>query len=314
MRSRLYRCRVSRRGRRRRLRNIDSWAMSPGHMAEMLRSAAGPEAMLVIESAMGLFDGVAGQAGRSGAAADIAIRFAIPVILVIDVAGQAQSAARSPGASPLSIPVWKSAARSSTGSPASAICAWRPRGSPPPAFRFWAGYPGARNSPWRTAISGWSRARERHDLAQRVDALAGQIAETVDLDRVDALARQPAKTDDRADRSEAFGTRPLDPPGQRIALAEDDAFSFFYPHMAAGWRRRGAEIVRFSPLNDERRLGTATAAGSPEAIRASRRADRRRRPVPRRGGQIRRTPPGTRRMRRLHGAGQDAGGRGRRSP
>jgi cobyrinic acid a,c-diamide synthase len=43
----------------------------------------------------------------------------------------------------------------------------------------------------------------------------------------------------------------LPPPGQRIALAEDAAFSFAYPHLVSGWRRAGAEIVPFSPLADE---------------------------------------------------------------
>ena len=231
--------------------NIDSWAMSPGHMAEMLRSAAGPEAMLVIESAMGLFDGVAGQAGRSGAAADIAIRFAIPVILVIDVAGQAQSAGAVAGGFAAFDPGLEVG-----GAILNRVASERHLRMASEGLAA-AGVPLLGWVPRRAEFAladrhlGLVQARERHDLAQRVDALAGQIAKTVDLDRVDALARQPAKTDDRADRSEAFGTRPLDPPGQRIALAEDDAFSFFYPHMAAGWRRRGAEIVRFSPLNDE---------------------------------------------------------------
>ncbi len=72
--------------------NIDSWAMSPGHIAAILQAAAEPEALLILESAMGLFDGVAGAAGRSGAAADIAVRFGIPVVLALDIAGQAQSA------------------------------------------------------------------------------------------------------------------------------------------------------------------------------------------------------------------------------
>src|SRR5262249_9378438 len=40
----------------------------------------------------------------------------------------------------------------------------------------------------------------------------------------------------------------LNPPGQRIALAEDAAFTFLYPHVAAEWRSRGAELVPFSPL------------------------------------------------------------------
>ena len=42
----------------------------------------------------------------------------------------------------------------------------------------------------------------------------------------------------------------LPPPGQRIALAHDQAFSFVYPHVLDGWRRAGAEIVTFSPLAD----------------------------------------------------------------
>ena len=43
----------------------------------------------------------------------------------------------------------------------------------------------------------------------------------------------------------------MTPPGQRIALARDAAFSFIYPHMLEGWRAAGAEIMPFSPLADE---------------------------------------------------------------
>jgi cobyrinic acid a,c-diamide synthase len=41
------------------------------------------------------------------------------------------------------------------------------------------------------------------------------------------------------------------PPGQRIALAADAAFSFLYPHIVDGWHDAGAEIFPFSPLADE---------------------------------------------------------------
>jgi cobyrinic acid a,c-diamide synthase len=43
----------------------------------------------------------------------------------------------------------------------------------------------------------------------------------------------------------------MTPPGQRIALARDAAFSFIYPHVLEGWRAAGAEIIPFSPLADE---------------------------------------------------------------
>jgi cobyrinic acid a,c-diamide synthase len=44
----------------------------------------------------------------------------------------------------------------------------------------------------------------------------------------------------------------LPPPGQRIALARDEAFSFIYPHVLQGWRETGAELVMFSPLANEK--------------------------------------------------------------
>src|SRR5207253_9766811 len=83
----------------------------------------------------------------------------------------------------------------------------------------------------------------------RLDALIGEaarlVAECVDLDAVLRLAecgwtashtRAPAR---------------VTPPGQRIALARDAAFSFIYPHILEGWRAAGAEVLPFSPLADE---------------------------------------------------------------
>jgi cobyrinic acid a,c-diamide synthase len=55
----------------------------------------------------------------------------------------------------------------------------------------------------------------------------------------------------------------LPPPGQRIALARDQAFSFVYPHILDGWRRAGAEIVTFSPLADEPPAGDCDACWLP---------------------------------------------------
>src|ERR1700691_5469835 len=76
--------------------NLDSWAM-PGTLLDALAAQAADRAdILVIEGVMGLFDGAAnaaGTPGRRGATADLAAHFGLPVVLVIDVARQAQSAA-----------------------------------------------------------------------------------------------------------------------------------------------------------------------------------------------------------------------------
>ena len=229
--------------------NIDSWAMSPGHMAEILESAVEPGGLIVVESAMGLFDGIAGQAGHSGAAADIAVRFGIPVVLTIDISGQAQSAGAVAkgfagfdprleiGGVILNGIASERHLRTATEGLAAAGIArlgWLPR---------------RRKFAFQDRHLGLVQARERHNLAMEIAALAEQVAATVDLDRIEAMARPIRETGDTDAASAA--TRAPDPPGQRIALADDDAFSFIYPHMTAAWRERGAEMFRFSPLADE---------------------------------------------------------------
>ncbi len=67
------------------------------------------------------------------------------------------------------------------------------------------------------------------------------MRDRVDLDALIAAAG--------ASPPDAAPTR-VTPPGQRIALARDQAFSFVYPHLIEGWRAAGAEILPFSPLAD----------------------------------------------------------------
>jgi cobyrinic acid a,c-diamide synthase len=91
---------------------------------------------------------------------------------------------------------------------------------------------------------GLVQAREHGDLAQRLARLADAVEKHCDIDAIVAAAKTWTATtrDDVA---------ALPPPGQRIALAHDAAFSFVYPHLLAAWRRAGAEIRAFSPLADE---------------------------------------------------------------
>ncbi|MDD8024451.1 MAG: cobyrinic acid a,c-diamide synthase, partial [Paracoccaceae bacterium] len=71
--------------------NLDAWAMTVGQITGLAQTQAD---LIVAEGSMGLFDGVArpGEAG-TGASADIAALMGWPVVLVLDVSGQAQSAA-----------------------------------------------------------------------------------------------------------------------------------------------------------------------------------------------------------------------------
>src|SRR5579871_159542 len=73
--------------------NLDSWAMTPELVANLAAEACRGRALALCEASMGLFDGVSAPPGRSGASADVAAALGIPVLLVVDVSGQAQSAA-----------------------------------------------------------------------------------------------------------------------------------------------------------------------------------------------------------------------------
>jgi cobyrinic acid a,c-diamide synthase len=73
--------------------NLDTWAMDDGLRAAIAAKARGAD-ICVAEGSMGLFDGVAtrGQGGF-GSSAETAKSMGWPVVLVLDVGGQAQSAA-----------------------------------------------------------------------------------------------------------------------------------------------------------------------------------------------------------------------------
>ena len=73
--------------------NLDTWAMNGELIAAIAGEAVGAD-MVLAEASMGLFDGVASRgAVGNGASADIARTMGWPVVLVLDVSGQAQSAA-----------------------------------------------------------------------------------------------------------------------------------------------------------------------------------------------------------------------------
>ena len=216
--------------------------------------------MLVIESAMGLFDGAGSVAGRTGAAADLAARFALPVILVLDVSGQSQTAAAVARGFATHDPAVRIA-----GVIANRVGSERHR----------AGILGALDRlplpllgavPRDASIAlperhlGLVQADEHGALPDPVVA-PGRYGRTPPRSRRDRLhARRPIA----AGRMEP--RRALPSPGQRIALARDAAFSFVYAHVLDGWRRQGCGDRRHSPRSPTNRRPTiATPAGSPAA-------------------------------------------------
>ncbi|MBS0517755.1 MAG: cobyrinate a,c-diamide synthase [Proteobacteria bacterium] len=217
--------------------NLDSWAMAPGLLADLV--ARHPADIAIAEGVMGLFDGVGGR----GATADVAALLRWPVVLVLDVKGQTETAAA----------IAMGCARYRDDVEIAGVILNRVASArhlrliEPALERVGIGLLGtvAQDEGLRLPERhlGLVQAGETADIEQRLDRLADALAASVDLE---ALARKakPAMLP-----QSAFS--PLPPPGQRIALARDRAFSFVYPHVTEQWRRAGAEIVPFSPLANE---------------------------------------------------------------
>src|SRR5580692_4331111 len=225
--------------------NLDSWAMAPTLLAALAARATGHSVLALCEASMGLFDGVPAERGRTGASADVAAALGMPVLLVIDVSGQAQSAAA----------IVKGCAAYDERLKISAVIVNRigserhrrlvVEAIEAMGISVVGALPRNENVTLPERHLGLVQAGETEALEARLETIADFIETHVDCGRVLALAGAV----DCAFRARApIAVRP---PGQRIALARDAAFSFIYPHLVQGWRAAGAEIVPFSPLADE---------------------------------------------------------------
>ena len=222
--------------------NLDTWAMDESLFAAIAREAIGAD-IVIAEGSMGLFDGVAGQgASGFGSSAETARRMGWPVVLVLDVGGQAQSAA----ATALGFKSYD------PDLPFAGVILNRvasPRHERLARFGMEkAGIPVLGVLPRRGDLVlperhlGLIQAVEHPDLDAAIEGYAEFLREHVDLGTI----RQSARS------ATLRGASALPaPPAQRIALARDAAFSFTYPHLLEGWRRAGAEVLPFSPLADQ---------------------------------------------------------------
>ncbi len=214
--------------------NLDAWAMSERRIASL--ASDGP---LIVEGAMGLFDGA--PPDGKGACADLARQLNLPVVLVVDASRMAQSVA----------PIVQGfmnfdASVTIAGVILNKLGSARHEAMLRDALRP-IGVPvlGAIGRETQLAMPsrhlGLVQAQERDDLATFLDQAADLIEATVDLNAIGALSALPVGTD----------WPQTTPPAQRIAVASDAAFAFAYPHLLSDWRAAGASVEMFSPLADD---------------------------------------------------------------
>lgn len=204
----------------------------------------------VIEGAMGLYDGLPGLAAS---AADVAIALHIPLLLVLDVRGMSASAAAvarglaglRPGlavAGALCVMAGSARHEALLRSAFTEFC---------PEIPLFGVLPRTENIALPSRHLGLTLAAEfsKEGADAALFARLADLAEShIDLDALLARLRRLAPDSPPLDGT----ARAVRNDGQRvrIALAQDEAFSFWYPEASLLLEDAGAELVSFSPLRD----------------------------------------------------------------
>lgn len=217
------------------VQNLDLWMCGQADGAARLYTAAGEADLILAEGVMGLYDG-------APSSADIARRFGLPVLAVIDAAAMAQTF----GAVAHGLATYGEGVNL-TGVLANGV------GSPHHATLLQNSLPAG--VAWYGALArdaaaalperhlGLLQAAEITDLDQRLDRLADALAHSAPqaeqlpppVPFAEALLHEPARL---------LG-------GVTVAVARDAAFGFVYPANLDCLTELGARIAFFSPLADD---------------------------------------------------------------
>ena len=221
--------------------NLDSWLMPEESLSYLLASTAKGQDLAIVEGVMGLYDG-----GRNGisSTAEIAKRIKAPVVLVLDVKATGESAA-------------------------AIACGFRDYDKDVDFRGVILNRVGSlthrrmieealerRNIKVLGAVlrDGKVQMPERHlgltpvaehDGRKIIELLKAKTEAEIDLDGLVEIAGSAAALEAKPPVFETDGKKKV-----RIAVANDAAFSFYYPDSMEILAAQGAELIDFSPLND----------------------------------------------------------------
>ncbi|HEX9114654.1 MAG TPA: cobyrinate a,c-diamide synthase [Anaerolineae bacterium] len=231
-------------------RNLDAWMLPPEAMVASFRRACAGASFALVEGVMGLYDGY-GYDDEEGSTAYLAKLLDAPVVVVLNVA----SLGRSAGAMALgyanfdrrvrvagfiannagSASHGEGTARAITAATGLPCFGWLPRD---PALvipeRHLGLIPTAEPGQWEAFIT----------------AAAAHVSKYLDIAALLAVAGEPAVAP--AQRGDEEQPVSVTPPAGRplVAVARDEAFSFYYEDNLDLLRAAGARLCFFSPLRD----------------------------------------------------------------
>jgi cobyrinic acid a,c-diamide synthase len=210
---------------------LDLWMVGEDECKRLVAEAAREADLILVEGVMGLFDG-------TPSSADLAERFGLPVLAVIDAAAQAQTfGALAYGLAHYrpSLPFFGVLANRVAGAGHADML----KASVPTDMQWLGWMPAVPEAALPERHLGLVLAEEQADLESKLDRLAKAL-------KLETLALPPAV-------NFASGAPDSLPPllaGKCIAIARDDAFAFIYRANLDLLAAMGASLSYFSPLRD----------------------------------------------------------------
>jgi len=216
--------------------NIDLWLLGKSQCSQLLHEAAKQSDLILIECHMGLYDG-------TPCCADLARAFSLPILLVIDAKGMAQSF----GAIVKGLATYHENIQINgviANNVGSAYHGQILKDSLEDCIKFCGYMPRSEQMKIPSRHLGLLQATEIEDLDQRIKIATNYVKQQLHVD-----LPQPIAFPENEDLEPLHTQRPLQ--GIRIGVAKDKAFSFIYPRNIDLLIELGAKIYYFSPMHDQ---------------------------------------------------------------
>ncbi len=245
--------------------NLDTYFTDARTCRSLLVRAAQGCDIAVLEGVMGYYDGIVGG-GTAASSYDVARATSTPVVLVLNARGASLTlAALVHGLATFRPDANIAGVILNDCSPS--LCArLRPELEAETGVRVLGCLPRDERFSFESRHLGLVSAAEIANLRERIGTLAATLHETLDVGALLAIARSAPELD-----APAYRSAPLVPEGvlrPRIAVARDEAFSFYYDENLRMLEDLGAELAFFSPLTDaglpESSCGLYLGGGYPE--------------------------------------------------
>lgn len=224
--------------------NLDHWAMRENTLSGIFHQIFEENDALLIEGVMGLFD------GGNASSASLAKFFNIPILLLLDVKGQAETA----------IAVVRGLANYMPGVDIRGILLNRVGSTR--HVEMIRNALGPHDPPIIGAVPmlskleipgrhlGLVQAQEHNDIDLFIEQAVIAIEPHLDINLLLSLFR-PIQMPETASLKNQDKALPPLLKVNRLAIAKDKVFSFLYPHLLDSWQKQGTGLSFFSPLANQ---------------------------------------------------------------